>query len=70
MKSTAMYDKLDSMPSVDDAGESESPPEDKGENMDPELTMLAKEAGFTGDKAMALWQFVKACAKYNDDQGA
>ncbi len=55
------YSKLEEMPSMDDEEEA---PESKSEapgDMNDEQMMFAKELGFTGDKALALKNFVKSC---------
>ena len=52
--------KLDEMPSVaeDDSEEME---ETEGLDLDPEFAMLAKEAGFDGEKAAALKSLIELC---------
>lgn len=53
-------ESLEGMPGVDEEAPVEGVSEDDPE-MDPEKTMLAKELGFTGDKARALEDFVRLC---------
>lgn len=52
------YAELESMPAV---GEEPAEPVTEPGGLSPELKMLAKEAGFDGAKASALYEFVKAC---------
>lgn len=61
------YNKLEDMAGVDEE-ESMEAEDDGTEGMDPELKMLAKEAGFEGPKAAALKAFVELCSKSNYEE--
>lgn len=64
------YDEMEADSAEEEATESEDDATEEAAEQDDEFLMHAEEAGFTGEKAAALWRAVARCVELTQGGGS